>query len=95
MLLGGDPDTFNKINAAYTRLIDLQTYFDELSTTKLINYEVILQKLRDSTGLGISVSEDKMKRQVVVQRVDEKAKIVGITEESGTICLSLTLFIAK
>lgn len=78
---GGDPDTFNRIREAYLPLLSHQQMVDELRATESVQFEALVEKVPGS-GLCIGVMEDKLKRQIIVQSVGEKARIHGITEES-------------
>ena len=78
---GGDPAVFNQVRHAYTELMALQQSIDEKESTVAVQFEALIEKV-PGLGLGISVVEDKLKRQIVVSSVNEKTKIHGITEDS-------------
>jgi hypothetical protein len=78
---GGDPAVFNQIRHAYTELMAIQQMSDERDNTVALQYEALVEKV-SGLGLGISVVEDKLKRQIVVSSVNDKIRIHGITEDS-------------
>jgi hypothetical protein len=80
---GGDVDEFNRINLAYNWLLNFQSEQEELDNSIPIDYEVCIEKAGAGIGLGLNVSYDQVRRQVVVKSVNPKIMIKGISEESG------------
>jgi hypothetical protein len=69
------------INQAYKYLLEYEKEQHELENCNIIRYEVIVEKAQ-GIGLGLSVTEDKARGIVFVSGINEKTKIIGITEES-------------
>jgi hypothetical protein len=69
------------INQAYKYLLEYEKEEHELENCDIIRYEVIVEKAQ-GIGLGLSVTEDKARGIVYVSGINEKTKIIGITEES-------------
>lgn len=78
---GGNADNFNKINIAYNALLAYQQFQEDLERPT-VQYEAIVRKKSGGQGLGIVVIEDKVRRQIVVQRVQKDIEILGMSEES-------------
>ncbi len=68
---GGNPNEFAQINQAYNSLLALQAEEDEKSNCTLLYYDVSICKGGDGIGLGMTLLEDKIREQVVVQSVLE------------------------
>lgn len=68
---GGNPNGFAQINQAYNSLLALQVEEDEKSNCSLLYYDVSICKGGDGIGLGITLLEDKIRGQVVIQSVLE------------------------
>ena len=58
----------------------------KLQTTRGIEYEAVVEKRKD-IGLGINVVEDRMRRAIIVQTVQEEICIQGLTAEVHTILI--------
>lgn len=79
---GGNPDKFHQIYEAYKLLLQLQEEQDDDDNCGKVRYEVIVEKI-PGAGLGLSVTEDKIKGKIFVSGLNPKIKIIGITEESN------------
>ena len=78
---GGNPDEFNKIATAYTTLLALQEVADEREETRVLDFEAIVVK-QAGVGIGINVVEDKLRKQVIVQSVNDDVLVTAITAEA-------------
>lgn len=78
---GGDPSRFVEIREAYNTLLSMQTDQDELAESDLVSYEACIEK-KPGVGLGISVAEDSLRRQLLVTAVHSGTKIQYLSEES-------------
>jgi len=78
---GGDPNKFHEIHEAYQFLLNRQNALDETDNCHSITYDVLIEKLK-GIGMGISVTEDKLRNCITVNSVNEKTKFLGISEES-------------
>eukprot|EP00981_Chlorochromonas_danica_P005168 scaffold1044_cov186-Ochromonas_danica.AAC.1 len=78
---GGDPGVFQAIREAYNALLAIQVDADELANSYVIHYEATIEK-RPGVGLGVAVSEDSVRRQLIVQSIHKDTKIHFLSEES-------------
>ena len=58
---GGSVSNFNLIYEAYNGLMAIQREVDERENSRVVDYEVILEKGGEGVGLGLVVFEDKVK----------------------------------
>lgn len=79
---GGNPAEFAQINQAYNSLLALQVEEDEKSNCSLLYYTVSVCKGGDGVGLGMTLLEDKIREQIVVQSVLENIIIHEFYENS-------------
>lgn len=78
---GGDPTVFHEIREAYGTLLAMQVDIDDLANSDLVHYEATIEK-KPGVGLGISVTEDPIRRQLLVSSVHANTKINFLSEES-------------
>lgn len=79
---GGSVSNFNLINQAYNALMSLQTEIDDKEGSRTIDFEVILEKGGEGVGLGLVVYEDKVRKKVLVQSVQDNIIMHGISPEA-------------
>jgi hypothetical protein len=78
---GGDATKFQEIREAYNALLALQTELDDSANSEIVQYEATIEK-KPGVGLGISVSEDPMRKQLLVTNVHPQTFIRLLSEES-------------
>ena len=78
---GGDATHFNDMVAAYKWLLSYHEEQERLLRTKVIDYDVVLE--RGPKGMGFSVNEDKMKKGIYITDVHKDIKVIGMTAEAG------------
>jgi len=79
---GGDAEEFNKINKAYNSLLELQAADEEEQGAQVIDFEAVIEKAPHPVGLGILVSEDKLRKRIIITKIDEGIKIHGLSDEA-------------
>lgn len=78
---GGNVELFNQIKEAYNALIARQSILDELNSSKVIHFEAMIEKA-SGAGIGLIVAEDKIRKRILITRIDDKIKVVGMTEDA-------------
>ncbi|KAJ1437663.1 hypothetical protein B484DRAFT_392669, partial [Ochromonadaceae sp. CCMP2298] len=73
---GGDVEKFGRINTAYTFLTAAQTYTDERAASRGVFFEATVTKQGGKTGLGLVLSEDKVRQRLLVVRVTDDIEVV-------------------
>jgi hypothetical protein len=79
---GGDAAEFNKFADAYKQLLAIQDEEDIKNSTTIIDYEVILERGNSSVGLGIAVSDDKIRNAIVITNLLEGIIVRGMSIEA-------------
>lgn len=73
---GGSIASFNEIKDAYNTLMAQYSNIEEIENCTVVIYEAIIEKI-EVVGLGLVVAEDKIRQQIVVQRVAENTQLIG------------------
>ena len=77
---GGDSAIFNEMVSSYKWLLAYQEEQDRLSRTRAVDYDVILE--RGESGMGFSVTEDKMRKGIYITDVHDNINVIGMTAEA-------------
>ncbi|RYG62949.1 hypothetical protein EON64_16895 [archaeon] len=74
---GGDPHKFNALREAYNTLLAMQQELDERESTVAVQYEASVEK-KPGVGLGITISEDGVRQQLLVNSVNPHTKVLYV-----------------
>jgi hypothetical protein len=79
---GGDVAKFNELYTAYETLRLIQEEEDRKQQTVKFDYEAVIEKGLGTIGFGLMVVEDKHRRAIVVQSVNQNILLHGLSAEA-------------